>query len=215
MMKWVAYGIGFAAVFRISLFPAVGHALEYQLFAEVFEGLFIENNYLDTGSGSFDFEVNYNFFKQFFGAVFLFAASGDGSPETGNLNAFISPKPFNRRTAIFFNGGYERYDIAEAVMPGGVTWDGVISPGVRMKYQPHPKIVTEVTAAVMYPEGGLFDPDEWYGWEADIRLSWRFHQDHRLFLEAGRFTQGEFFKQKQGGRPDSATRFAAGARFLF
>lgn len=170
---------------------------------------------MDVAAYLIDFEVNYNFSTNFSAAGFVFSASGDDRPETGNLNAFISPMPFNRRTAIFFNGGYERYDIEEAVMPGGVTWEGVVSPGIRMEYQLHPKVLSELTAAVMYPEGDLFDQDEWYGWETDIRLSWRFYQNHWLFLEAGRFTHGEFFKEKQGFRPDPATRMAAGARFLF
>lgn len=170
---------------------------------------------MDVSAYLVDVEINYNFSGNFSGAVFLFAASGDGSPENRAFNAFISPMPFNRRTAIFFNGGYARYDIDEAVMPGGVVWEGVMAPGVRAEYQPHAKVVTELTAAVMYPEGDLFDQGTWYGWEMDVRVSWKFFQNHWLFVEADVFTHGDFFRDQVGYLPDPATRFVAGARFLF
>jgi len=179
---------------------------------------------IDDGAGGLDFDVaaylidlemNYNISSQFSAGAFVFTASGDQSPETGSLNAFMSPMPFNQTTAIFFNGGFKRYDVKEEVLLGGVTWDGVIAPGLKFEFQPNAKIITELVAAVMFPQGDLFDTGAWYGWEADTRMSYEFYQNHRLFVEAGIFTHGEFFKQKYGFRPDPATRIVAGVHLMF
>ncbi|MBC2714375.1 MAG: hypothetical protein HF978_03615 [Desulfobacteraceae bacterium] len=170
---------------------------------------------LDVSAYLIDLELNYNISRQLSAAAFVFTASGDHSPKMGNLNAFMSPMPFNQRTVIFFNGGFERYDIEEAILLGGVTWDGVIAPGVKFEYHPNLKIITELVAAMMFPEGDLFDTDTWYGWEADTRLSYEFYQNHKLFVEAGIFTHGNFFKQKYGFRPDPATRVVAGMSLIF
>ncbi len=179
---------------------------------------------IDDGAGGLDFDVsaylmdlelNYNISSQFSAGTFIFTASGDHSPQTGSLNAFMSPMPFNRRTAIFFNGGFERYDIEEAVQLGGVTWDGVIAPGVKFECQPNMKIIAELVAALLFPQGDLFDTDAWYGWEADARLSYEFYQSQKLFVEAGVFDHGNFFKQKYGIRPDVATRIVAGMSLIF
>jgi len=179
---------------------------------------------IDDGAGGADFDVsaylmdlelNYNISSQFSAGTFIFTASGDHSPVTGSLNAFMSPMPFNQRTAIFFNGGFERYDIEEAVLLGGVTWDGVIAPGVKFEYQPNMKIIAEVVAAMIFPQGDLFDTDAWYGWEADTRLSYEFYQNHKLFVEAGIFEHGNFFKNKYGFQPEPATRVVAGMHLIF
>ncbi len=169
----------------------------------------------DVSAYLIDLELNYNISSQFSAGTFVFTASGDQSPETGSMNAFMSPMPFNRTTAIFFNGGFERYDIEEAVLLGGVTWDGVIAPGVKFEYQPNLKIVTELVAAMLFPQGDLFNTDTWYGWETDTRLSYEFYPNQRLFVEAGIFTHGNFFKQKYGFRPDPATRVVAGIHLMF
>lgn len=169
----------------------------------------------DVSAYLIDLELNYNISSQISAGVFVFTASGDHGPETGSLNAFMSPMPFNQRTAIFFNGGFERYDIEEAVLLGGVTWDGVIAPGVKFEYQPNLRIVTELVAALLYPQGDLFNTDAWYGWEIDTRLFYEFYQNHKLFIEAGIFEHGNFFKNKYGFRPNSATRVVAGVSLSF
>ena len=169
----------------------------------------------DVSAYLIDLELNYNISSQCSAGTFVFMSSGDHSPKKGNLNAFMSPMPFNQRTSIFFNGGFERYDIEEAVLLGGVTWDGVIAPGVQFEYQPNSKIVTELVAALLFPEGDLFNTDAWYGWEVDARVSYEFYQNHLLFAEAGFLDHGNFFKKKYGFQPDSATRFVAGMRLAF
>lgn len=179
---------------------------------------------IDDGAGGLDFDVsaylidlalNYNISSQFSAGAFVFTASGDNSPITGSLNAFMSPMPFNQTTAIFFNGGFKRYDIVDEILLGGVTWDGVTSPGLKFEYQPNSKIITELVAAMMFPQRELFDMDAWYGWEADTRISYEFYQTHKLFLDAGIFAHGNFFKQKYGFRPDPATRIVAGVHLMF
>jgi hypothetical protein len=179
---------------------------------------------IDEGAGGLDFAVSaylidialdYNISSQFSAGAFVFTASGDSSPATGSLNAFMSPMPFNQTTAIFFNGGFKRYDVEDEVLLGGVTWDGVISPGVKLEFQPNSKIITELVAAMMFPQGNLFDRDAWYGWEADTRMSYEFYQNQRLFVDAGIFKHGDFFKQRYGFRPDPATRIVAGVHLMF
>ena len=169
----------------------------------------------DVSAYLIDIALNYNISSELSTAAFFFTASGDHSPEAGSLNAFMSPMPFNQTTAIFFNGGFKRYDVKEEVLLGGVTWDGVIAPGVKFEFQPNSKIITELVAAMMFPQGHLFDTDNWYGWEADTRISYEFYQTHKLFLEAGIFKHGNFFKHKYGFRPDPATRIVAGVYLTF
>ncbi len=179
---------------------------------------------IDAGSGAYDLDVsaylfnidmNYNISRQLSAGAFVFSASGDHSPESGSLHAFMSPMPFNQTTSIFFNGGFKRYDIDEAVRLGGVTWDGVIAPGVKLEYQPNPKIIAELVGATMFPQGDLFNRDVWYGWETDTRLSYEFYPGKHLFAEGGMFWHGNYFNQKYGYRPDPATRFVAGMSLIF
>lgn len=173
------------------------------------------DTHLDVSAYLIDLELNYNVSGELSTAAFVFTASGDRSPESGSLNAFLSPMPFNRRTVIFFNGGFERYDIDEEIQLGGVTWDGVIAPGIKIEYQPDAKIITELVVALLFPEGDLFDTAAWYGWETDTRLSYEFYPGQRIFVEAAVFSHGNFFKQKYGFRPDPATRLVAGIDLIF
>jgi hypothetical protein len=169
----------------------------------------------DLSSYLIDAEVNYNISPKFSAGAFIFLSSGDSQPMQGDLNAFISPIPYNERTVIFFNGGFERYDIEESVLLGGVTWAGVIAPGLQFDYQPVSDIVTKFVFAMMFPEGDLFNSNTWYGWEADVSLSYEFHPNYKLFAEADVFRHGNFIKQAQGVRPDPAYRFVLGCNLIF
>ncbi|MEA2060512.1 MAG: hypothetical protein U9P10_08420 [Thermodesulfobacteriota bacterium] len=179
---------------------------------------------LDNGTDSFNFDVSaylidleagYNISKRLTVGAFFFSASGDSHPTTGKLHAFVSPMPFNPRTAIFFNGGFERYDIEDAVLLGGVTWDGVSAPGIRIEYQPDPRVVTELVAAALFPQTDLFDTEQWYGWEVDARVSYTFYQNHQIFFETGILRQGGYFEPAYGFRPDDAVRVAGGLHLVF
>lgn len=175
-----------------------------------------ENRFdFDVSAYLMDLEAGYNISKKITAAVFFFSAGGDSSPTEEKVHAFISPMPFNPRTAIFFNGGFERYDIEDDVLLGGVTWDGVSAPGIRIEYQPNRKIEVELTAAALFPQNELFDTGQWYGLEADARGSYTFYQNHQLFLEAGILRQGGYFDTVYGFRPDDAVRIAGGLHFVF
>ena len=169
----------------------------------------------DLSSYLIDVEINYNIDHQLSAGAFMFLSSGDRHPMQGDINAFISPIPYNERTVIFFNGGFERYDIEESVSLGGVTWAGVIAPGLEFDYQPTSKIITEFVFAMIFPEGDLFNSDTWYGWEADASLIYEFFPNYNLFAQADIFGHGNFIKQVQGVRPDPAYRFALGCSLIF
>ena len=169
----------------------------------------------DVNAWLIDLDINYNLTQQVSMGAFLFAASGDHHPGEQDLNTFVSPMPFNDRTIIFFNGGFERYDIEEAILPAGVTWDGVIAPGLSIEYLPFSAMDVKLAAALLYPEGGLFDQDTWYGWEIDTRLAYALFEDCELFFEAGIFAHGNYFKQTYGYQPDPVTRAVAGIDVTF
>ena len=169
----------------------------------------------DLSAYLMDLEVNYNISGQLTVGAFLFSANGDNSPTTGNLHAFMSPMPFNPTTTIFFNGGFERYNIEDALVLGGVTWDGVTAPGIKIEYQPCKKVVTKLVTAALFPRNGLTDTGEWYGVETDMRVSYEFYQNHQLFFEAGFLYHGRYFEKAYGFRPDNATRLVGGLNFVF
>ena len=162
-----------------------------------------------------DLEAGYNISGQLSVGVFFFSASGDSSPMAGNLHAFMSPMPFNPRTSIFFNGGFARYDIEEAVLLGGVTWDGVSAPGIRFEYQPNYKVDVKLVGAMLFPQSELFDSARWYGWEADMRVSYEFYKPHQLFVEAGLLTHGNYFEKLYGIQPDHSARVVTGFSLVF
>ena len=169
----------------------------------------------DVSAWLADIEINRNFFSQLTAGVFFFGASGDASPRSGTLHAFMSPMPFNPRTLVFFGGGFERYDVTDAVELGGVTWDGVIVPGIRLEYEPADQVIGELTVAVLFPQEDLLEWDNWYGWEADLRVNYRFYADHKVFAGAGIFTHGNYFEEIYGFRPNPAVRVDAGVSFMF
>ncbi len=204
---------GLQADFFVSDFYISGLMLQQFGSVEIDDGKTLTD--YDVSAYLVDLELNYNLSNQFSSGIFFFAASGDTHPASGNLHAFMSPMPFNPRTAIFFNGGFERYDVEEAVVLGGVTWDGVMAPGVKFEYQPDFKFAAELAVAMLFPQGHLFDSDDWYGWEADMRVSYAFYQNHQVFVEAGILNHGNFFKKTVGFRPDSATRLVAGLSLVF
>ena len=105
--------------------------------------------------------------------------------------------------------------IGLARLPAGVTWDGVIAPGLSLEYLPLPEIDTKLVIALLYPEGGLFDQDAWYGWEVDTRMAYTFYEDCKFFIEAGIFKHGNYFKEAYGYQPDPAIRAVAGIDMMF
>jgi len=162
-----------------------------------------------------DVEISYRVLTEVSASAFLFIARGDSRPVDDRLTAFASPMPFNDRTAIFFNGGFARYDVEEKVALGGVIWDGVIAPGIGIDYQPYPEIVTKLTAALLFPENNSISRDDWYGWETDARVTYEFYPNQKVFLEAGVLVHGNYWKERVGYRPDPSARLAAGLDLFF
>jgi hypothetical protein len=170
---------------------------------------------LDVNAYLVDIDLNYNISDMLSAGMFLFCASGDRHPFQGDLNAFLSPIPFNDRSAIFFSGGFERYDIEESVLLGGITWAGVVSPGITLDFQTNSGFVAELVGAMMFPDGDLFDRSDWIGWETDVTLSYEFNPYCRFFAEADMFRHGNFVKNIRGTRPDPAYRFVTGVNLSF
>lgn len=162
-----------------------------------------------------DVEITSRVLAEVSASAFLFIASGDSRPVDDRLTAFVSPMPFNDRTAIFFNGGFARYDVEEKVSLGGVIWDGIIAPGIGMDYQPFPEIVTKLTAALLFPENNSISRDDWYGWETDARVTYEFYSNQKVFVEAGFLAHGKYWKERVGYRPDPSARLAAGLDLAF
>ena len=170
---------------------------------------------LEVSAFLMDMEISYPLLQAVSASVFLFAASGDSQPLDDHLTAFVSPMPFNDRTAIFFNGGFARYDVEERVTLGGVTWNGVVAPGVGLDYQPYPEIVTNLTVALLFPENDSFSREDWYGWETDARVAYEFYPNQKVFFEAGILSHGNYWKERVGYRPDPSTRLVAGLDLFF
>lgn len=166
-----------------------------------------------------DLNLSYNIRDWFSVGAFLFAASGDNDPLRGDLGAFVSPMPYNVKTAIFFDPEFAdraRYEERlEALTPGGVTLSGVIAPGLELSFQPVEAVSIGVLAATFYPENKPSSQRSWYGWEADLFGSYRFGRRHSILLEAGWFQYGDFFRSLSGVAPDNAVKVTAGYNVLF
>ena len=170
---------------------------------------------MDVSAFLMDAQISYPVLETVSASAFLFVASGDSRPLDGRLNAFISPMPFNDRTAIFFNGGFARYDVEKKVSLGGVTWDGVITPGLGFDYQPYPDIVIKFSTTLLFPEKDTASRNNFYGWETDTRVTYEFYSRQHLFFAAGVLTHGDYWIERIGYRPDPATRLAAGLDLSF
>jgi hypothetical protein len=123
--------------------------------------------------------------------------------------------PFYDRTLIFFDGGFARYVVEESIHLGGVTWGGVLAPGIGADYQATDDTVIRFTAALLFPEKEAFQLDEAYGWETDAGLTYEFYTDQQLFLEAGFLQYGDYWKERWGYRPDPSVKAAGGIHLFF
>ncbi|RJP92416.1 MAG: hypothetical protein C4518_07115 [Desulfobacteraceae bacterium] len=170
---------------------------------------------MDLAAYLMDVEISYPVVDRLSASAFIFFATGDSDPTDGDLTAFMSPMPFNDRTMIFFNGGFARYDVEESVVLNGVTWDGVVAPGIGLDYQVSPEIVTKMTVALLFPEKDPYNSQSWYGWETDAKVTYEFYPSQWLFFEAGILIHGNYWKNQLGYQPDPSTRLAAGLNLFF
>ncbi len=147
--------------------------------------------------------------------LFFFTASGDDNPRDHRIESFLSPTPYNARAMIFFDPEWLNHDTEEAVLFGGATVNGVIAPGLTFSFVPSADGLLKATVASFYPQATAVTDGEWYGWEADLLLSWNLWRDVTGYLQAARFEYGDYFKNHQGAVPDPALLFAIGGRIAF
>jgi len=146
--------------------------------------------------------------------LFFFTASGDDDTGDKTLKSFISPLPYNTRAAIFFDPEWlDRY-IDDELMYGGATFHGVLAPGATVTLAPWENFLMTATLSTFYPYESAQGERDWYGWEADLDISYTLMDHIELYLEAARFEHGNYFKDSQGNVPEPALLFAIGARFL-
>lgn len=170
---------------------------------------------MDVSAYMCDIEAVYNISDALSTGCFLFLASGDRNPLRGDVKAFLSPMPFNDRSAIFFSGGFERYDRSESFRLGGVSWAGVATPGLTFSFYDPSGFNAKLSGAMIFPDGELMDDDDWIGWETDVSLSFEYRRDCRFFAEGGMFRHGNYIQNISGIRPDPAFRFSGGVALSF
>jgi len=159
-------------------------------------------------------DFGYNVTDRFSAGAFVFVSGGDLHPEKRELNVFISPMPYNPRTAIFFNGNFNDQKSSNSLSKEGLRWAGVIAPGVTFDMQPAENFNSELTFAAFFPEKKPYGGQKWYGWEVDILLTYMIQNRHKLFFETAFFQHGDFYTA-DGQKPDSATQFIMGIHTFF
>jgi len=161
-----------------------------------------------------DIDFGYNLTDRFSAGSFLFVSGGGQNPGKREINAFISPMPYNPRTAIFFNSRFNDQKRWDSLSKEGIRWAGVIAPGVTIDAQLMENFNSELTLAAFFPEKKPSDSQNWYGWEADIFLTYMIRNRHKLFFEAALFQHGDFYKAN-GQKPDPTTKFLLGIHTFF
>ena len=145
--------------------------------------------------------------------TFLFVSGGIDSGR-GYIDAFIAPMPRNNRTSIFFSPQFSDQIDEDFLSKGGIYWAGVIAPGINVKYHPSESWESGITIAAFFPEDPPADRRDWYGWEADISLSYTWQQRYTVFCELGWFQHGDFYTD-QGDTPTPAGMATLGVQTFF
>ena len=145
--------------------------------------------------------------------AFLFTAGGDDTPLNRDLNSFVAIMPYNPRAAIFFDPEFQGRDPEDRKLTfSGGLFGGVIAPGLTLHLESETGFSAETTVATFYAQQDLNDGSRWYGWEADLELSYTFFQNYTLFFEAARFTHGDYYASLLNDNVDPATRLSVGIR---
>lgn len=161
-----------------------------------------------------DLLVSYNPAAWLTIGAFCFTASGGVDIRQGSMDVFISPMPYNTRTALFFNPGFFDQDFLQddLLWPGGMTYSGVIAPGLRLDWEFSENLSATWVLATFYPETKPVDNRDWYGWESDFLLKYDINPHVELTLEADFFMHGNYFEPRNTETPASASRFVMGIR---
>lgn len=171
----------------------------------------------DISAYLLDMSLDYNVTDRISAGVFFFLASGDNRLREEEVTAFVSPLPFNPRGAIFFDPGFVALDLdqEEILWPGGVTMAGAVVPGARLSLQLLEPLSVDWMVATYYPEQKPARDRDWYGWETDLLLTYRWSDSKRLFFEADWFSHGNYFRRLEDEIPETATRILAGFHLVF
>jgi hypothetical protein len=148
--------------------------------------------------------------------AFVFVTGGDDTPMNRDLNTFVAIMPFNPRATIFFDPEFLGRDPEDQMLTfNGGFFGGVIAPGLTLNLESAAGFSAEATIATFYAQEDLDDGSRWYGWEADLELSYTFSLDYTLFLEAARFRHGDYYESLLEEDIDPATRLSVGLRASF
>lgn len=142
--------------------------------------------------------------------LFCHLSSGDNRPFNRDLEAFFATAPYNPRAAIFFNPDFMDNDDADRFAFTGGFYGGAVAPGINLTLISKWGITTEAALIYLYAHQSLDDGSQWYGWEADLAVSYAFGKKYRLYVEAARFEHGDYFESLLNEQIDPAVRFAAG-----
>lgn len=147
--------------------------------------------------------------------LFCHLASGDNTPFNRDLEAFFAAAPYNPRAAIFFNPDFMDNDDADRFTFGGGFFGGAVAPGISLTLISEWGLTAEASLIYLYAHRALNDGSQWYGWEADLAVSYTFSKNYRLFVEAARFEHGDYFESLLDEKIDPAVRFVAGIQTSF
>jgi hypothetical protein len=163
----------------------------------------------------FDLSIETNVTDRLTLGIFCFGASGDKEPLHGDFTAFISPRPYNLRAAIFFDPNFMDIDQTSRLVFGGTAVQGVIAPGFQFTFEPVRDLLFEGKLASFYPQNSPSTHGSWYGWEGDVEIRYRLKSNTLLFLEFARFEHGDFFKFQSEEKPSEAIRLIIGGQVSF
>lgn len=131
--------------------------------------------------------------------AFLLYLSGDQPISATNLDtsrAFLGIVPYVTTTNLFFGGGLSETFAARQVTAPGVNGRGVFAPGVRLSWDPVPKVgvrgrVAWLRADATGPYGGSV-----YGTEADLEVTWAPWEWMLLGAELDVLWPGDFYADR-------------------
>jgi hypothetical protein len=149
--------------------------------------------------------------------IFCFFASGEqiDRPLEGKLNAWVSVNSYNPRAVIFFDPDFFDNDDADRLTFGGGFGGGLIAPGAQIAIVSPWGLSAQAAWINFYADKALEDGARWYGWEADVEISYTFRDQYRLFVEAARFEHGNYFESRLDETIDPAMRITVGLSAAF
>ncbi len=172
-------------------------------------------NEFDISAYFLDLGIGINWSSTWSMEAFCVVASGDDTPVSGDLTVFTSVQSFNPRAAIFFDPEFFDYDSEYQLTIGAGTFGGVIAPGLSMTRVISKNLTIEAAAANFYAHKGLAGDSNWYGWEADLDVSYSLFSAYTLYARLARFWHGDYFASLLDESIDPATQLVVGISAAF